>query len=47
MGGGDPLRRFDGLGARYLDNVVSSPTNEPSLDTGALGLLEFAQAAGQ
>jgi hypothetical protein len=47
VGGGDPFRRFDGFGARYVDNVVSSPTSEPSLDTAALGLMAFAQASGR
>jgi hypothetical protein len=46
-GGGNVFRRFDGFGARYVDSVVSSPTNEPSLDTAALGLMAFAQASGQ
>jgi hypothetical protein len=46
-GGGDPFRRFNGFGGRYVDRVVSSPTNEPSLDTAALGLIAFAQAAGR
>jgi len=45
--GGNDLRAFDGFGARYEDNVVASPTNEPSLDTAALGLLAFEQAAGK
>jgi hypothetical protein len=45
--GGNDLRTFDGFGARYEDNVVASPTNEPSLDTAALGLLSFEQAAGK
>jgi endoglucanase len=45
-GGGDPFERFSGFGVRYEDNVVSSPTNEPSLDTAALALLAFSQQAG-
>jgi len=43
--GGDSFGPFDGSGDRYEDNVVSSPTNEPSLDTAALAMLAFAQEA--
>jgi hypothetical protein len=46
-GGGDPFRQFNGFGGSYVDKVVSSPTNEPSLDTAALGLIAFAQAAAR
>jgi endoglucanase len=43
--GADPYRAFSGLGARYVDNVSSPATSEPSLDIAALALLAFAQAA--
>jgi hypothetical protein len=45
VGGGDAFRRFGGFGARYQDNVLASPTSEPSIDIAALGLLAFAQDA--
>jgi endoglucanase len=45
--GGNPFGRFDGAGARYEDDVLASPTNEPSLDVAALAMLAFAREASR
>jgi len=42
---GGSLRRFDGEGQRYVDDVRSTTVSEPSDDYTALSLLAFAQAA--
>lgn len=43
--GGDRLRALDGRGSRYLDDVRSPVTSEPSDDYAALALLAFTQAS--
>jgi hypothetical protein len=45
--GGDPYAQFSGRGAAYQDNVIADPTNEPSIDIAALGLLAFATEASR
>ncbi len=42
-GGGNPFAPFDLPGARYLDNVISWPSVEPTDDYTVLGLLVFAR----
>jgi endoglucanase len=44
--GGNRYRRFDGHGARYVDDMRSWPTVEPAIDYTALTLLAFAGRAG-
>ena len=41
--GGNRFRSFDGRGLRYIDNVRSWPSVEPSIDYTALTLLAFSQ----
>jgi len=40
---GDPFKPYDGQGDRYLDNVISWPSVEPTDDYTVLGLLLFAR----
>jgi len=42
---GNPFKPYDGHGDRYLDNVISWPSVEPTDDYTALGLLLFARMA--
>jgi endoglucanase len=44
-GGGNRYRRFDGHGARYVDDMRSWPTVEPAIDYTALTMLAFAERA--
>jgi len=44
--GGNRYRRFDGHGARFVDDMRSWPTVEPAIDYTALTLLAFAERAG-
>jgi endoglucanase len=43
--GGNRYRRFDGHGARYVDDMRSWPTVEPAIDYTALTMLAFAERA--
>jgi hypothetical protein len=40
---GNPFKPYDGRGDRYLDNVISWPSVEPTDDYTVLGLLLFAR----
>jgi hypothetical protein len=44
---GDRYHRFDGHGARYLDDMRSWPTVEPAIDYTALTMLAFAERAAR
>jgi hypothetical protein len=44
--GGNRYRRFDGHGARFVDDMRSWPTVEPAIDYTALTMLAFAERAG-
>ena len=46
-GGGHRYRRFDGHGARFVDDMRSWPTVEPAIDYTALTMLAFAERAGR
>jgi endoglucanase len=43
--GGNRYRRFDGHGARFVDDMRSWPTVEPAIDYTALTMLAFAERA--
>jgi endoglucanase len=45
--GADSYAQFSGRGVAYKDNVLASPSNEPSDDIAALALLAFAVEAGR
>jgi hypothetical protein len=42
---GDPYATFDTARIAYVDDVTSATTSEPSIDSAALSLLAFTQAA--